>query len=554
MTYMKKLFPLILTVLLIASSLTFVSSAANAPTVLWDFGKETSNDMEAAIAEFNSINMDYDLSHPDYGLFTATNSDPYVGIAVNVDDVAKIQWAKIRVKNPSPATAVEFFAKTDGSGHSLAGPECTHVDIVPNDNTWRTYICYLPNANLYTANTYKADTSIDAWNWQGTCSGIRFDAMWRNGDDGADAGGSMTEGDYIKVDYVAFFASKDDAINFRPEMDSAITPIQFEEGPTPADLTQGLVNENPPLDPDVQLLWDFGKYTGAAIETAIADAGNAVTALEYDTAERNYWTFTAKDLDPNVMIAADVADVSSIQWAKVRVKNPSPATAIELFAKTDGSGHSITGPECTHISIIPNVDVWQTYIVYLPNANIYTSTNIKGTALDAWNWQGACSGIRLDPMWKGADGDMADGDKIQIDYIAFFAVKSGAEAFRAGDDAAITPVEFEAAAELPDLSAAAAAAQEAAAAVAAEAAAAAEAEAAAAAEAEAAAAADAEAAAAEEAAPAAAEGAAETAAPAETAAAEAEVNTGLIVGIAIVAVVIVVAVIVFLVSKKKKAA
>ena len=249
--------------------------------------------------------------------------------------------------------------------------------------------------------------------------------------------------------------------------------------------------------------------------------------------------------------------MSSIQWAKVRVKNPSPATAIELFAKTDGSGHSLAGPECTHISIIPNVDVWQTYIVYLPNANIYTSTNIKGTALDAWNWQGACSGIRLDPMWKGADGDMADGDKIQIDYIAFFAVKSGAEAFRTKDDSAITPVEFEAAAELPDLSAAAAAAQEAAAAVAAEAAAAAEAEAAAAAEAEAAAAAEAEAPAAEEAAPAAAEGAAETAAPAETAAAETEeagMNTGLIVGIAIVAVVIVVAVVVFLVSKKKKAA
>ena len=61
-------------------------------------------------------------------------------------------------------------------------------------------------------------------------------------------------------------------------MDSAITPIQFEDGPTPADLTQGLVNENPPVDPDVQLLWDFGKFTGAAIETAIADAGSAISA------------------------------------------------------------------------------------------------------------------------------------------------------------------------------------------------------------------------------------------------------------------------------------
>ena len=61
MTYMKKLLPLIISMLLVISSLTLVSSAANAPTVLWDFGKATANDMEAAIAEFNSINADYDL-------------------------------------------------------------------------------------------------------------------------------------------------------------------------------------------------------------------------------------------------------------------------------------------------------------------------------------------------------------------------------------------------------------------------------------------------------------------------------------------------------------
>ena len=35
------------------------------------------------------------------------------------------------------------------------------------------------------------------------------------------------------------------------------------------------------------------------------------------------------------MIAADIPDVSMIQWAKVRVKN-QPGNSIELFAKTDG--------------------------------------------------------------------------------------------------------------------------------------------------------------------------------------------------------------------------
>ncbi|MBQ7719544.1 MAG: hypothetical protein IJT56_03080 [Clostridia bacterium] len=307
--------------------------------------------------------------------------------------------------------------------------------------------------------------------------------------------------------------------------------------PAPWQSTEawGVMNLNPApeaeaLEGNAVALWDFGES-----DCGIKDFNAMDIALNGD-----YATFTASGPDPYGYIDMNVADVSAMQWAKIRVRNTSAVKAIELFAKTDGDGHGLSGPECTHIYMVPNTEEWMTYIVYLPNANIYTSTNIKGTALDAWNWQGMCDGIRLDPMWQGADGDMVDGDTIQIDYIAFFETKEAAENFRKRQDSAVVPVEFENGTDLPDLSALTAAAE-----VVEDVKDAAETVAEAVGDA-----AEAVGEAAEGAVEAVGEAAANTAETVKEAASGA--NTGLIIGIVIACVVVIAAVVAFIVSKKKK--
>ena len=191
------------------------------------------------------------------------------------------------------------------------------------------------------------------------------------------------------------------------------------------------------LEGNATAIWDFGE----------SDAGIKDFNQMSVTQNGDYATFTASGPDPFGYIDMNVADVNTMQWAKIRVRNTSAVKAIELFAKTDGDGHALSGPECTHLYMLPDTANWNTYIIYLPNANIYTSTNIKGSAIDAWNWQGACSQIRLDAMWNEGDGGTSD-ESIDIDYIAFFSSKADAEAFRAGQDNN-TQVSFESGTDLP---------------------------------------------------------------------------------------------------------
>ena len=515
---MKKKISVLLGALMIISLIGTLSvgSFAADPSMLWDFG-----DAEYKLTSENVLSWE---AKDGYMTFTASGPDPYVRVVQDVEDVNVLQWCKVRCKNNSKVAAIELFASTDGDGHSLAGPECTHINLYPDADNWRTYIVYLPNANIFTSTNIKG-SEIDAWNWQGKSDFIRLDPMWNEGD------GATEDGDNIDIDYIAFFPDKASAVSFRADQDYKITPVEFEYSTMEPDMNASLV-------------WDFGKNTGDEV-TAAMNAQNAFSNCDYDVNEKDSAAFIARGLDPNIMIPVSVGDVSAIQWAKVRVKNTSPATAIELFAKTDGDGHGLSGPECTHIYMVPNTEEWMTYIVYLPNANIYTSTNIKGTALDAWNWQGMCDGIRLDPMWQGADGDMADGDTIQIDYIAFFETKEAAENFRKRQDSAVVPVEFENGTDLPDLSAAAASLTAAAEEVVEDVKEAAENAAEAVGDA-----AEAVGEAAEGAVEAVGEAAANTAETVKEAASGA--NTGLIIGIVIACVVVIAAVVAFIVSKNKK--
>ena len=195
------------------------------------------------------------------------------------------------------------------------------------------------------------------------------------------------------------------------------------------------------------MLWDFGKEGFNC-----RDDADVVYEIGDDSA-----VFTAKGGDPYTYIDTEIDDVETIKWVKIRIKNPSPSIAVELFAATEGDNFGLSGPECTHIDILPNVDEYISYIAYLPNANIYTVREHKGdegvAEITEWNWKGECRFIRLDPMWKATSGEMSDGDSVEIDYIAFFDSKEAALAYAAEDDGEIVPVEFENDDKMPDLTA-----------------------------------------------------------------------------------------------------
>jgi hypothetical protein len=191
--------------------------------------------------------------------------------------------------------------------------------------------------------------------------------------------------------------------------------------------------------PTPTLLWEFGTGTGIEDNMGANSAANGVTYA----AENFYHIFTATAADPNVSIDLTATDVSQIQWVKARVLNKSSATAIELYGACDGK--SLSGPECTHIDILPSSDVWQTVIVNIPASNIATANAIKAPAVPLTEtfWTGSVDWIRLDPMWKLGDdgldttgGNMKADEQIYIDYIAFFSTEADAKAYVGTDEAA----------------------------------------------------------------------------------------------------------------------
>ncbi|MDD4773550.1 MAG: hypothetical protein PHZ09_08075 [Eubacteriales bacterium] len=209
-----------------------------APTLLWDFGEGT--DIEDNMGGKSAANVLTYEAESFYHIFTAQGNDPYVSVDYSMDDVSQVFWVKARVLNKSYATAIELFGATNGRG--LAGPECTHIDILPNHDEWQTVIVNIPESNINTVNNYKAVDPITETYWEGTLDWIRLDPMWSEGDDGSDSGGSMVDGEQIYIDYIAFFSSEADAIAYvgtqeQAELDAAAAAAAAEapEVAEPAD-------------------------------------------------------------------------------------------------------------------------------------------------------------------------------------------------------------------------------------------------------------------------------------------------------------------------------
>lgn len=214
---MKKLLGIAI-VLAMMLSLVAVPTFAAGPTILVDFGDDA--DVPNNIGGNAAANA-VDITYEDYyAEFVASGNDPYVSMDYGADDYAQVRYAKIRVYNYSDATAVEIFGSTSGRG--LTGSECTHFPIQPNYDGWQTVIIDITVENPITVNAYKdPQYAIDECYWAGEVNWIRLDPMWQEGDDGNDSGGSMSSGDTIWIDYVAFFASEEDAKAFQSANEAA---------------------------------------------------------------------------------------------------------------------------------------------------------------------------------------------------------------------------------------------------------------------------------------------------------------------------------------------
>ena len=265
-----------------------VASGAE-PTILWDFNSD-----EAMSDSMGSANVLAFFGDTVDGVecyeFLGSGADPYVPMNISADNVEDVFWAKARVKNPSVATAIELFGATNG--RSLSGPECTHIDVKSEDEGWYTYLIYIPDENVKTANAFKGASLTETY-WEGTVEYIRLDPLWRADTGTTDTGGNMEGGESIYIDYIAFFPTKEDALAFRPELDNYAFPEQAgaaaaaPAAPAAAGeiVTSGLV---------ANFEGSYGKANG---EPDVWKDSVKGYELEAALDDNNYWTDNAFHVD-----------------------------------------------------------------------------------------------------------------------------------------------------------------------------------------------------------------------------------------------------------------
>ncbi len=246
-----------------------------APTLLWEFGEGT--DIENNMGGKSAANALTYQAEDFYHIFTATGNDPFVSMDLSADDVSQVLWVKARVLNKSYATAIELFGATNGRG--LAGPECTHIDMLPNHDQWQTIIVNVAESNVATVNAYKAVDPITELFWEGSVDWIRLDPMWSEGDDGSDSGGSMVDGEQIYIDYIAFFATEADAVAY---VGPAEAPAVVEEAPVEkaSPVEAKAETEAPPAVEEAPVAAQTSDIASMAVIAVVLSFGIAYTATK----------------------------------------------------------------------------------------------------------------------------------------------------------------------------------------------------------------------------------------------------------------------------------
>ncbi len=329
---MKKALTMLLAGIVTASAMVFPTSAAAEPTILWDFNSdEALNDVMSganAVSYFGDTIDDVECYE-----FIASGNDPYVSINISADSADDVVWAKARVKNPSYATAIELFGATNG--RSLTGSECTHIDLKSEDEGWYTYLIYIPDENVRTVNAYKdAQYAITEPYWAGTVEYIRLDPLWREGDDGSDAGGNMTGGESLYIDYIAFFPTKKDALAYRSELDNYAFPEQA--GETAAAATTTAAPAASGVAGDIVTDGLVAYYDGANNANGSQDKDTTVWKdlsgkgydFEIELDDNNYWTDNSLHVDstwcyfPDELVDVVNGDQYTVEFAAGELEYP----------------------------------------------------------------------------------------------------------------------------------------------------------------------------------------------------------------------------------------
>ena len=202
------------------------------------------------------------------------------------------------------------------------------------------------------------------------------------------------------------------SITVRPVFDYINVTVEVQEG------TYGTLNM-PTSAPTSE--WNFGQNSD--LVNYMGTASQMTYTSQKDADGNDFFAFGASGNDPRVALNNVNADADSLKWVKIRAKNLSNATDIELFAAPNGR---ISANSCAHITLESDSE-WHEYVVNIQEANIATQKDF-GKNLSSSAWTGQINWIRLDPMWIKGD-DLASGGTIYIDYLAFFPDEASAQAY-----------------------------------------------------------------------------------------------------------------------------
>ena len=192
------------------------------------------------------------------------------------------------------------------------------------------------------------------------------------------------------------------SITVRPVFDYINTTVELKHSPNGTLLMTA---------PAPSVLWDFSKED---IQQRMGTIWSS--QVSYARSGNSYTTFTAGGNDPYISVETPNLNADNVKWVKLRVKNHSSATRLQLFVSIGSAGRSI-GNTRQDITISANDSAFQEYVVPITNSN----------------WSGEVKWLRLDPL-----DACNSGDKIDIQYVAFFPDEASARAYQFGSAAATT--------------------------------------------------------------------------------------------------------------------
>ena len=337
----------------------------------------------------------------DYAKFTPTATNKNYSIGSYSDFVpTENDCIKIRLKNNTPGTIFELWFAHDGSASTLKRLKWT---VTAEDDDWKEYTFHMTQDSISGAN------GIDLWSQNTNIPYLRLDMVNDASTHNSSISGTKNN---VMVDYIAIFSSKAEADAF---------DISQWKGNGFAWLSDAEY-KNLITDKKPSILFDLRASQRTALEGMNPILGSNGT-LEYMT---SYVTLTATqdNANPNWTFNLDDSlDTSVCGYVKFGIKNESSVPGFEFWYSSEGNVNKNTA-----FQISTNDSDFKTYTFCVKDG---------GTA-QTFPYLGRIGNIRLDFMDAtnviGGVGDgeskrASVGEKIHIEYVAFFATQEAADAF-----------------------------------------------------------------------------------------------------------------------------